>query len=669
MDKNSIIESLNDYIKTNPKLLYYKDCLDKIKTLPEKINKLPNSHHYLEAMKIHICYNMDKFKLFIYDKAKKDCVFVKYKLTDDVFDKLIFQLVTIKEHNDILGLADPTLSMPVFKFSKVGNYNIIYLLIYKKDQKTNFKNKSFELGNLYESMGYVFGVDTFKLLKYQRLDRIVEFIKKGGESFKIYKLLNDYLKMLQKFDWQLRERMMVHSGVIYQALGTTYTRDIDIMVLQENNNRQQAQDLMTKITKSGLDVDPTILINDGSWMSTGGKVYKYKSIWQTQLLPALGGAMDIYETMSNPTHSFNFMGVKFISIEMNFNKFLTRSNPNTFIDLMMVEELNNYNFGNKLCVPNMTIRQGRLVVFDEREIEKIHNQIQQKLREYYNKNMDLPTIRHKVKKCMVQSYEIYKGPIIKDPDTNIIKAFHMMIKDEIYRTYTKNVDYLLDVGSGQLSDLRFWDDNNIKHVYGIEPSIHSIKKGYERIEKFGTKGKVEVINSVGNIDWSKDDKFKEIMKHKYDVITYQYTLHYMLNSIDLMIKNMKAVIKPGTKVIITCMDGNKIQGDFMKFGKVEIRNEQEPIFAIVPKYNVKESADFNGKDILVYFKGAYGVANGSIEPIIDINKLVDKFGDNGFKLLQRKSFIDYNNEIKPKMKYIQKQVSSYYMLLAFEYTK
>jgi SAM-dependent methyltransferase len=670
MDRTDIISSLQEYIRRNPKLVYYKECLAKIEELPHNnniIKVIPNDALCLEAVRIHICYNIDRYRLFIYDKPKKNCSYVKHSVTEDVFDKLIYQLVTIKKHNSIMGLADKTMKVPKFAFKQKDDKQIFYLLIRERKKPITFKNKAFELENLYESMGYVLGVDTFKLLYHQRLDRIVDFIEKGGESRHLYELLDNYLKLMQKMDWKDRERMLVHSGPIYQALGTTYTRDIDILVVEETKPRHEVLQMIQQVKKTGDDFDLCALSNDGAWQGSDGTVLRYRSTWFTTLLPALGGAMDIFETVSNPTHYFMFMGIKFISIEMNIKRFLQRSNVGTYVDLLMLEELNNFNLSSILCIPNMTVRQGRLVVFDDRKIEQLHTDIKCKLQEYYKKDVGLDEIKKRIKRCMQQSFEIYRGPIVKDPDTGIIKGFHLTVKEEIYAKYAKNANYLLDVGSGQLTDLRFWNINNVKHAFGIEPSIHSIEKALERIEKFGSTTEVKIVNSVGNVDWTIDPKFKELVSNKYDVVTFQYTIHYMLNSIDLMINNLKAVIKKGTRIIITCMDGNKIQGTFVQCGKVEVRNDQEPIFAIVPMYNPKQVTEFNGKEILVYFKGAYGVANGSVEPIVDINKLISKFAQNGIKLLERRNFLDFNLPLKHKMRHNQKQVSGYYMALIFEY--
>jgi len=214
--------------------------------------------------------------------------------------------------------------------------------------------------------------------------------------------------------------------------------------------------------------------------------------------------------------------------------------------------------------------------------------------------------------------------------------------------------------------MRIWQEYNVKNVVGIEPSIESIKMGEERLKKFGFTGKLDVINGVGDENWTENKKYKIVLENKYDVITFQFTLHYMMNNIDTVINNLKKVMLPGCKIIITCMDGNKIHNDFQRYKQVEVRNKQEPIFAIIPLYNTTNGIPNKDNNIVVYFKGAYGVSSGSIEPIIDINKLIRILEENDIHLIERKNFADYNIDIKRRMNPMQLRVSSYYMSLVFE---
>ena len=140
----------------------------------------------------------------------------------------------------------------------------------------------------------------------------------------------------------------------------------------------------------------------------------------------------------------------------------------------------------------------------------------------------------------------------------------------------------------------------------------------------------------------------------------------MMNHIDMIINNLNKIMKSKTKIIITCMDGNKIHNEFIRNKQIEVRNKQEPIFAIIPFYKVTQQIPESDNNILVYFKGAFGVSSGSLEPIIDIQKLIKIFRDNNIKLIEKKNFAEYNVPIKSKLYPNQLRVSSYYMSLIFE---
>lgn len=672
MNINAIIESVELHYKKNPKLIFYNECANKLKNIPKKflddnlITVLPKQEHYLESARIHICSHISEYNIYIYNKKKKNSTNLVLRYNDDMTYKLLYQLVAISKYNKIVSLIEK-IDIPQIKFKKdKNNNNKIYVVISKTE--TKFEGNSMKLNNIYECAGYLFGKNISKFLKHQRLDRVKDFISGGGEALQIYENLDAFLNIAKKYDWAERDRFIIFSGAIFEALGTTYTRDVDVLFIQEKKSPQEAREIVNSLESTKYEIEVSVLANDGNWYTKSG-VLKYKSLWLTSVLPSMVGAEDIFEIMTNPKFNFSFMGLKFASLDMNIKRFLQRSNVNSLTDLIMLRKLNGYRLGKHLCIPNMTVRQGKIKVFDNRAIINIHTDVQKKLKEYYNEDMPLEKIQKLLQKCNLQSYDIYKGKEIRDPDTNIIKAFHLSIKEKIYKKYIQNVDYLLDIGSGKLTDLRFWTNNHVKNVVGIEPSIESIKKGYERIEKFKPSTKVYIINGVGDVDWN-DKIYSEVMKHKYDIITFSFTIHYMINKINILLHNLLNVVKTGTKIIITCMDGNKIHKAFQSDGRVEVRNDQEPIFAIFPNYNYRQKdIPDNDNNILVYFKGAYGVASGSIEPIVDIDKLIKNFNEYGFKLLERKNFLDYDTPIKHKMSYTQKRVSSYYMSIVFEFNK
>ncbi|AYV85191.1 MAG: mRNA capping enzyme [Satyrvirus sp.] len=669
MYKHEMISSLKNHYDKNPKLVYYKKCLDDVNSLEssnfvkdsfgELLVDIPKQATILESVRITINYNIIDYYIYLYHKRKKNCTNYLIKLNDADKNKFLHQLVCVTEFNDVLSLAKDII-YPDISFVKDGEQNYhLYFIITKNPQK--FKKKYYELKNLYEITGYVYGIDIFNLIKYQRIDRIVNFINKSGEGFNKYKNLNNFLGALKFQKWYQRDRILVMSGVIFQTLGTTYTDDIDILIIAEKVHVKKIQGMLKRFNDFNLSLDVSILASDGNWYSPKG-MFRYRSIWLTYVLPSLTGAHDIFEIMSNPTFFYYFMGIKCSCLEMNIVKILQRANVSSLTDLIMLNKINNYDLGPRLCIPNMTVRQGKIMVFNNFRIKKLYEDIKQKLKLYYNYDMSLPEIKEFVTRCHTKVYNIYEGYIIRDPDTWIIKAFHRDVENKIYEKYISGANNLLDIGTGKLNDLRFWNYYKLKNVVGVEPSVESIKKAYEKLEKFKINEKlnITIINGFGNVPWENNSTYKKVYDYVYDVITFQHTIHYMIKDIQIVINNLKPVMKNGTKIIISCMDGNKIKEMIEKNGKVEIRNNQEPIFSIVP-------FEPDTEEYLVYFKGAYGVTSGSIEFIVDVNNLIEIFKQNNINLLERKNFLEYDSNLKKKMMPIQKMVSSYYISLVFIY--
>jgi ubiquinone/menaquinone biosynthesis C-methylase UbiE len=661
----NLIDFLSNY-KTDSKYTFYNNSIEMLKNLQNKnivnnkiIKRFQRKSYILEPLRIYLLEN--KHNIFLSNKKNKSCNYIKYKLTDLERDNFLTLIVLSEEFNsNILKLKE----INTDKIKNILNGDNIYLNICK--ESVNLNNELiYNIKNLYDSLSFLLGIESIRILKYQRLDRIKEFLN-NPEAYKVFEILQSYNNYIHTLSNKDRDDYIIHSGSILEAIGTTYTRDVDVIVNKYTFNPEDAKTHIKFIQQYG-DIDINIIDKNGDYYTKINEPpLKYKKSWLTYQLPASDGALDIYDVIINPVFNFCFAGMKLMNLNLTFNRFLTRASISSTADLLMLYDINKIDIRDKICLPNMTVRQGRLVVFFGDYLEKFFVKLEKVLLEYYNKKYSVDELRKLIKHCNVAGYDIYKGPMIKDPDTDIIKYFHIMIKRQILYKYANNCKNLLDVGSGKLTDMRLWDEAHVQNVVGIEPSIESIEMGNERIKKFGFKGTINIINGTGDTDWKKEDKYKIIFDNIYNVVTFQFTLHYMMNNINVVMNNLKSIVKSGTKIIITCMDGNKIQSDFKKFGKVEVRNKQEPIFAIVPFYKVTDVIPEVDNNILVYFKGAFGVSSGSLEPIIDINKLIKIFEDNQYKLVERRNFADYNIPVKNKLQPQQLKVSSYYMSIIFE---
>ena len=664
----NLIKFIKEY-KIDPKFTFYKDCITKLEELKDKekeeINKIQNFSYLLEPIRLYLLNNIDSFKFILSTEKCKKCSYVKYELSEQEMENflIIIELMESKKSNILeLKNIDTKDIKTALKLSKSDN--VLYFNIIDNDEDKDIPN-SIEIKNYYDTISFLLGIESIRILKHQRLDRIKEFLN-DPEAFKVFNILQNYNKYVHSLTFEERDKYIIHSGSILEALGTTYTRDVDVIIFSFKQPHEVKQ-LINDINSKYEDIDPNVIdINGDYHVKVNEEPLKYKKQWLTYQLPSTDGAQDIFDVNVNPVFHFHFAGMKFFNINLTLNRFLQRASISSMADLLMLYELNKIDIRNKICLPNMTIRQGRIVVFHGEYLDKYFNGLQKALKEYYKKDYKIDELKKQIKYCNEEGFDIYKGAMVKDPDTDIIKFFHILIKKEIIKKYASNANYLLDIGSGKLTDMRIWEEFNIKNVVGIEPSTESIKLGEERLEKHGFKGDLKVINGVGDEDWVSVDKYNIALKNKYDVITFQFTLHYMMNNIDVVINNLKKVMLPKCKIIITCMDGNKIHTDFQRYKYIEVRNRQEPIFAIIPMYDTKKDIPEKDNNIIVYFKGAYGVSSGSIEPIIDINKLIRILKENDIHLIERKNFSEYNIDIKKRMGPHQLRVSSYYMSLVFE---
>ena len=640
---------------------YHDECIEYLKKKKEKkdnIRKIKKENKILDILRLYLLNSNTTYKLYISDKKIENSSYIKYTFTRKELENLII-LLSISElyDSDIMEFKNIDTNRKIKIIDKINDTNILYL---------NINDKTNNINNKYDSLGLLLSIESLNILKYQRLDRIRDFTKDNTtESYKIFDYLNKYRLFVRNLNNIDRELIIIMSGAIFQALGTTYTRDIDVIYLK--NEKIENIQIIGKEIKEKLEcIDLSILRDDLNYYAIDEhECYQYKRTWLNYVAPSLVGAKDIFELIYNSCYHFYFMGIKFTGIEFNIQRILTRANYSSIADLIMFVEINNYKMKCSICLPNLTVRQGGLIVFDGEYLTFYYKRLQESLLKFYGVSKTIDELKQLVKRCTCMN--IYKGIEISDPDVSIIKLFHILIKKQMFFEHAYNINNLLEIGAGRLTDMSSWNNANIKNVVAIEPSKESIQHARNRMNKYGySSGTIQLINGKGDEIWKHNDNYKIVYKYKYDVVSFQFCIHYMFNNLQIVLNNIKDVIKPKTRILITCMNGNKINKELQYKKIIEIRNNNEPIFAVIPKYKVKPTID-NNSDILVYIKGGYGVASGSIEPIIDIKKMIDIFLHNKYKLIQFKPFLGFDIPVKYKMSNIQKQVSSYYVLVVFEY--
>ncbi len=649
MNKHNIIDCLNTHSKNNPKLTYLLSCIDTLQKL-ENINDvfLHTDNHIIDSIRLYLLYNQDEYKIYIHNHKLENETCIKLCLGEKTAKRMSIQLSTIVNNGSMLNF-----NMDDDKYNVGENMFVIIT-------KNTYKYTNIPIS--FDTLGYLFGYHQMYFMKHQRLDRVTRF-KHDDKALMKQQKLSKFIDYLKNIDWKIRDKVMIFSGTVFETLGTTWTGDIDVLIIQENNTQEQCKKLYDDIKDLCLDIDAYILDMNNVWYCSN--ILPYHSIWFTSTLPKLGGAENIYEVFSNSKYHYHYMGVKMLNIDINIKRILSRFNTNSLCDVIMLERINNINRLDKICVPNMTVRQGKIKVFDDKTVDKQIWKIKDKVKLFYNKTVKYSYVSNLLKRCNETTADIYVGDKVYDPDTNIIKKNNILIKYMVYRFFGFNVKHLLDIGSGRLTDLNIWNTYNIHHVVGIEPSMDSINASNDKMARGRNNTNVELVHGIGNEDWTQNNKYKPVLMNKYDAISFQFTFHYVWQDFDIVMNNITKVLSNKTKICISCIDGKKVLKELVHKERIEVRNEHEPIFAIIPQFDANKYVPDAINNILVYFKGAHGVNSGSIEALIDTDVLKKRMMQYKFKFIQEKNYNEYRTKVYNNMNNAQKSVSGYYTSIVF----
>ncbi len=709
MNQVDITNSLYNYIKHN-RTYFYIEAINYVKKLPNTVYEIDDNPYSLEASRVHINQNSNKYVIYFTYTIPKKYTYRKLTLNNKQIGNLNFQLNYFKNPSiSIYELCKKHINNQLEEILPSGQ-NTIYVVFAKVEDKINFNIISKFKYNT-DLVNILLGIESLNLLKYQNIDRFCQFFI-DPKLKKISNLIEGYINKHNQFQWYDRDHIMIFSGMISQILGFTYTQDIDLLIVNDLANFSYINDVMKilySVSKSSYDAH--FLLRDKKWIKIYGKYdkltkkkqrkskktkkkstnlgksdignYKFKKLdyqnqWLTYTLPQLAGAQDIYEVISNPKFHTHFLNIKLISVDFYLQRRLTRFSTGDIVDLLMINKLNNVKIPRKICFPNMNVRAGQIYLYDDKLIEKYYKDIKKFMKLWHNNHISVEDLKKNIKRCDEEMSSIYTGKVMFDKDTSALKHFHTMIKPKYLKDNCYNCNYMLDIGSGRLRDLKFWLKSNIKNIIAIEPSLYSYNESLNTLDKLDTnKINIDVINGYGDIDWWKSDLYKPIQDaiskgHKMDCVTFMFTIHYMVKNMKILMENLEKVCKKGTKIIILCLDGKyvheqllKKKGNTKNSNRIEVRNSQEPIFGIYSYYKLEEKLPQLGK-ILVYLKGTHGVQLGSIEYLVTDEYLTRKFSSYGYLLKHKINLVDIHIKERQKMNYLQKQVSRFYMGMLFE---
>lgn len=253
-----------------------------------------------------------------------------------------------------------------------------------------------------------------------------------------------------------------------------------------------------------------------------------------------------------------------------------------------------------------------------------------------------------------------------------LRRYHNSIKRQLYDTYTKNIDNLLELAVGKAGDLNKWSSNKIKHVVGYDIDLNSIEEGKRRVKS--NKGYTPKVELYTN------DLSKNVINSTvpFDVVSSQFAFHYFFESeetFNTIIDSIKLNLKPGGIFMGTMFDGDSL---------LHLKVPESDIIELSDQGEVRFKLNFLGKsyqksdDVVPVFGNKLSVFIKDTvldepmdEYIVKFDSFVKLMKSNGFELIDSKMFESfyepYVNAGNKALNSLQKEVSFLNRTFVFKY--
>lgn len=579
-----------------------------------QINLITDNEYELFGLKIHLLYNLNSYKFYFSEKEPKEYLILrKIKLSEKQANNLINQLSGIAKNNIIICDKLRT------------DKRLFYFFVLEKNNENYSED---ELKNdLYEYISLFLGLHVFYFLEHQNLENYCNenILNNSKDSLNE---LKQFTKTYKKLSWTEKDKFMIFSGMIFQFMGTLYTQDLDLYYIAGNDKNFKSY------ISSLYNYDTTFVLKD-KILHPKKKAYSYEHNWIKYEIPSLVGIDNIYELFINPKHHFHFFGFKCIDIIINVQRVMKRNNAFSVIDLMLLKTLNNIDYLKDFCINNLGVRQGRMVVVNDESVDRLHNKVIKFMKKWYNKDIDKGYLKEHIKKCDNVYKTIYRG---KKKEVNRVEEFNRKVIIDFIKKYVDKCKKILDIGVGTGKIIKGYKKIGKKvKIDAIEPSVYSIND-FNKINNECED--VTLLWGFGDKSWEGE----KINRVKYDVIVLSYSIHNMLDNLDVLLNNINNVSKKGTIIIISFIDGKKIY-DNLNNDKLEIIHKDDVMWGVY-KYNEEVPNNYKKFKMLFFMKDVFGLSNGSEEYLIDLEELKNKFSD--YEILEETSHsrLSYENMIK-----------------------
>jgi len=656
-----IIKSLIKYQKEENNSIFIKECINYFKKQKKiELNKIDDNSYCLVGVKYHLLYNQDKYNIDIINtKPQKNSTYRKLNLTNKQKYNLINQIDgIINEKYEICNNIQT-------------NNNILYFIIYEKNNKLN-SNSNYHLSNyIYEISTLLLGIDSLLFLEHQNLENYCNnfILTNAKNSINMIQLFRSKLKF---YNWIEKEKFAIFSGAILQFLGTLYTQDLDLQYIDYSNNINQMKNIIEQFNEFDIHTigNNTVIIkdkkNNTKYINLSHMYYIYMYEF-----PSMIDVDNLHIIMEDPKYHFHFLGMKCFSLHLTYSRLLSRKHPFSFIDIYMMKKINNLSF-QQPCIPNLTIRQGKVsITNDQEDLYKFYKSIKKYLKLWWNLEVSIEELSSIFNKCNIISQKIQNSTKLLLPDF-IINLNKFIQEIELYtlKHYTNPQSIIIDFNNNKNNNLDIFCKLNIKKIIKLENSLFMIHQIKTKIDKSKNKVPMIIYNTNLNtelIDTTNTHKY--LINKKIDVLYFNYNIHNYIHNINFW-KNLDLIINSHSIIIIHCIDSSKFYTTLQKNNKYEILYNNDIIWGVY-KFNDKLPNHLNNNSVkaLFYFKNDTNLNYlniGSEEYLINPSYLISKFKEINCDCILQKKYLDLIPKNKLITLNIQKNILENYLCLVFK---
>lgn len=220
-----------------------------------------------------------------------------------------------------------------------------------------------------------------------------------------------------------------------------------------------------------------------------------------------------------------------------------------------------------------------------------------------------------------------------------IRPFHNEIKRTLIKKYTRGAR-VLDIGFGAGGDINKYVQAGTRRVVGIDIVDN----------KYPLPSNMDFVKVTGDMYDVKEILSKNKLSTSFDVVNVQFAAHYFFRNRDVLnnfIRNVKNVLEKNGTMILTMLDGNRVNALMKKAKKKIGKCGRQQIYELKKTDTGKKNI---GQQLQVKLWGTAYFEEPSNEYLVDVDGFLTMMKQNGFFVVKNDSFSSYEAHLNSHTK-------------------